>query len=80
MWPAAAISFEVCAAHRCEDQSTKFGFGSEGRGGVFYAKLPFVPMPESFNPMKAGRISVPDENYTTLNTFWLLASVLRAAS
>ena len=29
-------------------------------------------MPESFNPIKSGRISVPDENYTTLNTFWCL--------
>ena len=44
----------------------------EGREGVFYAKLPFAPMPESFNLIKAGRISVPDENYTTLNTFCLL--------
>jgi hypothetical protein len=37
-------------------------------------------MPESFKQIKAGRISVPDENYTTLNKFWLLASVLLAAS
>ena len=33
-------------------------------------------MPESFNPIKSGRISVPDENYTTLNTFSLFGCLL----
>ena len=32
---------------------------SEGRGGVFYGKLPFAPMRESFKSFKAERMRVP---------------------
>ena len=47
---------------------------------VFLPKGPAAAVAQSANAIKADRMSVPDENYTTLNTFWLLASVLHAAS
>ena len=50
VWPAAAISFEVCVTAAAAEARAQIRLWFERRGGDFYAKQRFAPMPESFNP------------------------------